>query len=195
VIAESAALILGPELVLWRTNFFAIRQGRGLPWHQDEYRTLLSDPLAQVSIHLGITGATEANCIMVLPGSHRMTIEELADEGFNFIPGTDKGAYGAPNFWRDPSRSLNITRMLLRPGEFFVFHPRLIHASHDLTAPANDPRKAPLFPAALPPPRVGFGLRITVPENEVLPAAFAETITRGDHCVRMICNRGDYVLR
>lgn len=191
-IVDIATQILGPELILWRTNFFVGDTGKGIRWHQDEYRTLLSDPLHQISIHLGITEAQEDNCIMVIPGSHKMTFEELAEQGFSFIPGSEKGSYGTPGFWRHPEYSLNKIKMVLRAGEFFVFHPRLLHASYDLTAPPSTPpgmsssamAKAQLFT------RVGFALRITVPENKVLPAAFAETISRGDKPVKLVTPTG-----
>lgn len=186
-IVESAAQILGPDLVLWRTHFFVGYPGQGLGWHQDEYRTLLADPLNHISIHLGITAAPADNCVMLFPGSHKMAPEALVERGFNVKPGTGKGAYGNFGFWRSPEYPLEVVRMVLRPGEYFIFHPRLIHGSHDATSLPKGPDNIPSIQGsnrALT-PRVGFGLRVTVPGNKVLPAAFAETIARGDHCVKL----------
>lgn len=179
-IAALAAQLLGPELVLWRTNFFTISAGKGLRWHQDEYRTLLADPLRQLSVHLGISEASEDNCLLLVPGSHAKTREELAEAGFHFI--ADTKGYGAPNFWREADKPVGMVRMMLKPGEFFIFHPRLLHASRDLISPQEETPPVPTSPL---PPRVGFAIRLTVPDNEVLPAAFAETASRGDHCVRL----------
>jgi hypothetical protein len=183
---EVAKMLLGPDLILWRTNFFTGRPSRGLRWHQDEYRTLLADQANQISLHLGVTAATPDNCVMVIPGSHRLSREELLCSGFNFIQGTDQDAYGAPNFWRDPDSAIHPVKMVLRPGEFFAFHPLLMHCSLDLTwSPEGQrpPDKLAADGEQVTPTRVGIGLRVTVPGNEVLPAAFAETLPRPDHCV------------
>jgi ectoine hydroxylase-related dioxygenase (phytanoyl-CoA dioxygenase family) len=169
------------ELVLWRTNIFIGQPGRGARWHQDQYRTLLADPLHHVSMHLAISAATPDNCVMLVPGSHKLTKETLPKAGFHYIEGTDAGAYGAPAYWRDPSVSAEIVKMTLRPGEFFIFHPSTLHGSYDLTHPRRQPKPVVGNPDTLP--RVGLAIRITVPGNEVLPAAFAETLPRPDHCV------------
>lgn len=201
VIAKLAARFLGPDLVLWRTNFFVGVSGKGYPWHQDVYNGLLTDTTNQISIHLGISEATPDNCVMVVPGSHLQDRHAVERSGFNFIAGTDEDGYGAPNFWRDPARNDNIVAMTLKPGEFFIFHPLLLHASVDMTAP---PPPRPSRPVRLlrrlnaltrpapkagglhlngAPARVGLALRITVPQNKVLQAAFAETAQRGDRCM------------
>lgn len=190
---DAACQVLGPELVLWRSNFFIGKPGRGIGWHQDEYQTLLADPVNQVSLHLGITAASEDNCVMIVPGTHVLTREQLAEMGFNFIRGSDKGAYGTPNFWRgesSPGKRFDVVKMTVRPGEFFLFHPSLVHASRDNTTPVP---AAAAAPAAAIPPRVGLGLRITVPRNQILPGAFAETASRGDYPVRL--KHSDTVLR
>jgi hypothetical protein len=187
-IVDRAEQLLGPDLVLWRTNFFVFRAGDGIRWHHDEYKSLLADTSKQLSIQLGITPATEDNCLLLLPGSHAMAQAELARAGFHAIPGTEENL-GGTNFWRDPVGSAPIVKMTLRPGEFFIFHPRLLHASYDLMdLPAGQPVPPP--PQRETMPRVGLTLRVTVPNNEVFPAAFAETCERGDHCVPLRELRG-----
>ncbi len=193
-IVEVVTRLLGPDLILWRTNFFTGRPGRGVRWHQDEYRTLLADPGNQISLHLGITAAPPDNCVMVIPGSHRLSRDELLGQGFNFMQGTDEDGYGAPNYWRTPASPNHPVKMVLRPGEFFAFHPLLMHGSVDATRPPDvQPAREGMaqrlrkrlagLGAKAPPPRVGMGLRVTVPGNDVLPAAFAETLPRRDRCV------------
>ncbi len=180
-IADKAEQLLEPHLVLWRTNFFVHQPGEGIRWHHDEYKSLLADTSKQLSIQLAITAATEENCLILFPGSHAMTHAELAGQGFHVIPGTDNNL-GGTNFWRDPTGSAHLVKMVLRPGEFFIFHPRLLHASYDLVGPP-DVDSATGSPQLEAIPRIGLTLRVTVRQNEVFPAAFADTQARGDHCV------------
>jgi hypothetical protein len=184
-IAQLASALLGEDLVLWRSQLFFMAAGKGLRWHQDQYLTLLADDTRQVSVHLSLTRTREDNCIRIVPGSHTLNHEDLAARGFNLIAGSEGGKYGAPNFWRDPVSALEALPMLLEPGEFFVFHPRLLHGSRDVTVPVDlrsEGEPAVPKPAA---PRIGLGLRIAAASNTVLPAAFAETLPRLDHCVRI----------
>ena len=178
-IAQLASALLGEDLVLWRSQLFFMAKGKGLRWHQDQYLTLLADDTRQVSVHLSLTRTQADNCIQIVPGSHTLSREDLAARGFNLIAGSEGGTYGAPNFWRDPASELAALPMLLEPGEFFVFHPRLLHGSRDVTQPVD------VRPAidAQAPPRIGLGLRIAAASNVVLPAAFAETLPRPDRCV------------
>ena len=184
-IVEIAKRILGPDLVLWRTQFFISETDMGIRWHRDEYKALLADPMNQLSIHLGITASTEDNCLSIVPGSHRMTGDQLAESGFNYIQSSERNAYGTSNFWREPDGAGNIMKILLRPGEFFAFHPMLVHASYDLTVPPG--AAAPQVPMPAEPvsgPRMGLGIRITASGNRIFDAAFAETRDRGDHAVQ-----------
>ena len=192
-IIETVARLLGPDLLLWRTNFFTGTPGRGVRWHQDEYRTLLADPGNQISLHLGITAAPPDNCVMVIPGSHLMSRDELQRRGFNFMQGTDEDGYGAPNYWRTPASPNHPVKMVLRAGEFFAFHPLLMHGSVDATRPPEAQQRDGVvgllwkrlagLGTKAPVKRVGMGLRVTVPGNDVLPAAFAETLPRPDRVV------------
>jgi len=183
-IVELARALLGEDLVLWRSQMFVMHAGKGLRWHQDQYLTLLADDTRQVSVHLSLTRTTADNCIRIVPSSHTLNHEDLAARGFNLIAGSEGGKYGAPNFWRDPTSELEALPMLLEPGEFFVFHPRLLHGSRDVTQPVD------ARPAGGPQaePRIGLGLRIAAASNTVLPAAFAETLPRPDRAVALASN-------
>ena len=180
-IVQLASTLLAEELVLWRSQMFFMHAGKGLRWHQDQYLTLLADNTQQVSIHLSLTRTVADNCIRIVPGSHTFSRAELAARGFNLIAGSEGGKYGAPNFWRDPAGELKALPMLLQPGEFFVFHPRLLHGSRDVTTPVD--ARPDGGPEASP--RIGLGLRIAAASNTVLPAAFAETLPRPDCCVTL----------
>jgi len=110
----------------------------------------------------------------------RAAEEAAAAPGDAGVPGSEGGAYGAPNFWRDPASQLAARPMLLEPGTFFVFHPRLLHASRDVTTP-DDVRPKPGEGTL----RIGLALRIAAADNTVLPAAFAETLPRADHAIAL----------
>ena len=180
-IVQLARALLAEDLVLWRSQMFFMASGKGLRWHQDQYLTLLTDDTLQVSVHLSLTQTLPDNCIKIVPGSHVLSWAELAARGFNRNAGSEGGKYGTPNFWRDPAGELEALPMLLEPGEFFVFHPRLLHASRDVTEPV-DVRPVGGSQAR---PRIGLGLRIAGASNTVLPAAFAETLPRADRCVAL----------
>jgi non-heme Fe2+,alpha-ketoglutarate-dependent halogenase len=178
IVAQLSSL-LGPDLVLWRSNLFVqgSNVGFGLDWHQDEYRTLLAEPRTNLSVHVAITAATEDNCVVVLPGSHRLTRDEIREQyGLRFREGSDGGAYGAPAFEATPeiqqALASRVTRMVLEPGEFFVFHDALLHGSNLSRPEAGDDHT-----------RIGVALRVTVPAVQVLPRAFEEVPDRGHRAI------------
>jgi non-heme Fe2+,alpha-ketoglutarate-dependent halogenase len=178
IVAELTSL-LGPDLVLWRSNLFVQGSdvGFGLDWHQDEYRTLLAPPRTNVSVHVAVTPATEDNCVVVMPGSHRLTRDEIQEQyGLRFREGSDGGAYGAPAYDASPevqqSLAPKVTRMVLAPGEFFVFHDALLHGSNLNSPAAGDDHT-----------RIGVAIRMTTPSVEVLPSAFEEVPDRGHRAI------------
>lgn len=202
-IVDAMATLLGSELLVWRTNFFIVSPNKGLPWHQDEYNSLLSDPVNHITAHLAITEAKEDNCLMIIPGSHKYTHVNMRDEGFEHIEGGYiESRLGTPRYRRIPGRAPEPVRILLKPGEFIIFHPSMMHGSADNLNVA--PRKPSLLkrvinklarasnerpPAqSVAPDRLAFGVRATVPDNKVLPAAFAETLPRIDKCVVLTGN-------
>ena len=180
-----AKRILGPELVLWRTHLFLANTGEGLRWHQDEYGALLADTTSQMSIHLALSEAPPDNCVAILPRSHRMKADDLERFGFNHIPALGVGG-GNSVYWRSAEAQVNVVKMVLQPGEFFCFHPRLLHASLDDTTPPGvqpiPPGKKPSGPGLT---RVGIAFRFTRPDNTVLPAAFDGAASNGDRGIRL----------
>jgi chlorinating enzyme len=195
-IVDTMVNLLGPNLLVWRTNFFVVPPNKGLPWHQDEYNSLLQDPINHITAHLAITEATENNCLMIIPGSHKYSHETMTDEGFEHITqGNVEARLGTPRYRRTPGRAPEPVRIMLKPGQFIVFHPSLMHGSLDnLNVRAGKPSLMQRVKNKLTTPqestateggpdRLAFGIRATVPENKVLPAAFAETLPRTDKCI------------
>jgi ectoine hydroxylase-related dioxygenase (phytanoyl-CoA dioxygenase family) len=178
--------LLGTDLLLWRSNLFAVAsRDEGLAWHQDEYRTLIdcgSDG-AHCSVQINFTDATRSNCVAIVPGSHRWTPDDFARRGYEMMPGSDGHGYGG-RIWTAPGNAKSSV-MRLRAGEFYVFHPGLLHASvqhRPATRPVAWLRSASSLLDRGESVRYSIALRIATSGTKVLPAAFAESPTRAS-CV------------
>lgn len=72
-ILDAVEQLIGPDIALWNSSFFAKPAGRGkrTPWHQDgEYWPIV--PLATCTAWLAIDDSTTENgCLQVIRGSHR----------------------------------------------------------------------------------------------------------------------------
>ena len=72
-ILDMVAQVIGPDIILWNSSFFAkpAVNGKKTPWHQDgEYWPLR--PLATCTVWLAIDEATVENgCLNFMPGSHK----------------------------------------------------------------------------------------------------------------------------
>ncbi len=72
-ILDMVAQIIGPDIALWNSSFFAkpARVGSQTPWHQDgEYWPMR--PLATCTVWIAVDESTiENGCLRVIPGSHK----------------------------------------------------------------------------------------------------------------------------
>ena len=72
-ILDMVAQIIGPDIALWNSSFFAkpAKVGSRTPWHQDgEYWPIR--PLATCSVWIAVDNSTiENGCLRVIPGSHK----------------------------------------------------------------------------------------------------------------------------
>ena len=139
-IIDRIAGLLGPDLVVWATNFWLKPPGGAeIPWHQDIHFWPLEPPL-NTSAWLAIDMVTvENSCVQIIPGSHRLSLPHVkADEGVAFAEMADPAAF-------DVSSAIN---MELKPGEFFIFSERTLHRSSVNT---SDKR------------RLGISVRVTLP--------------------------------
>lgn len=72
-IVEMVTDVIGPDIALWNSSFFAkpAEGGHATPWHQDgEYWPI--QPLATCTVWIAIDAATlENGCLEVIPGSHQ----------------------------------------------------------------------------------------------------------------------------
>ncbi len=139
-ILERIACLLGPDLVVWATNFWLKPPGGAeIPWHQDINFWPLEPPV-NVSAWIAIDKVTvENSCVQVIPGSHRRSIPHIpAEAGMAFKDMADPQRF-------DAKQAVN---MELQPGEFFLFSERLLHRSSK-----NISHKR----------RLGISVRVTLP--------------------------------
>lgn len=72
-ILDMVQQVLGPDIALWNSSFFAkpAKVGTRTPWHQDgEYWPI--EPLATCTVWIAVDASTiENGCLRVIPGSHR----------------------------------------------------------------------------------------------------------------------------
>lgn len=148
-LVERIASLLGPDLMVWRSNFQVkepLAEASGdrqryaaVPWHQDGAYFGLQ-PLVLVSAWIAITEATADNgCLLVVPGSHTATFAHTHDP--------ERAAFGrsVPPDAVDPAA---VRALEMRPGEFVLFNENTLHASG---------------PNRTPHPRIGFTPRVSVP--------------------------------
>ena len=72
--------ILGPDIVLWQSNFFNKPPGaKEIPWHQDmNFWSSEIEPGINVSAWLAIDDTDVTNsCVQLMPGSHRKMIPHV----------------------------------------------------------------------------------------------------------------------
>jgi non-heme Fe2+,alpha-ketoglutarate-dependent halogenase len=139
-LVERVVGLIGPDLILWRTNFQMKEGGEpGVPWHQDGAYFGLQ-PCVLVSAWIAIDEATiENGCLQVIPGSHHRRLPHSTD------PNRDTF-----NQAIDPA-SIDVTTavsFIMKPGEFILFNEFTAHGS-----PPNSTVKR----------RLGLTPRITVP--------------------------------
>ncbi|MBI3829470.1 MAG: phytanoyl-CoA dioxygenase family protein [Planctomycetes bacterium] len=115
------ASLWGPDITLWRTNFFDKPPGgKAVPWHQDINYWRLDPPL-NLTAWIALDAVDEENgCVQVLPGSHTKVLRHIrSGPEMHFDEMADPAGF-------DPSKAV---KMVLRPGEFFLFNERLLHYS------------------------------------------------------------------
>src|SRR5262245_2691620 len=152
--AESMACLMGPDLVLWRSQFqYKYPGGPAIAWHQDLgfpghlLRPALN-PVKNISAWLAIEPATLANgCVRLVPGTHRGHLERRIKQ-----TGRGAGFIGRPYAIEYVVDTSTAVAMEMRPGEFFLFSEKTLHGST-----ANPTKER----------RLGFAVRVTTPDVHV----------------------------
>ncbi len=143
-IIERIACLLGPDLIVWATNFWLKNPGGAeIPWHQDINFWPLEPPL-NTSAWIAIDEVTvENSCVQIIPGSHRQSLPHTrSPEGVAFGKMADPDSF-------DAGDAIN---MELKPGEFFIFSERTLHRSSRNTSQKR---------------RLGISIRVTLPNVHV----------------------------
>jgi non-haem Fe2+, alpha-ketoglutarate-dependent halogenase len=133
-ITERLAQILGPDLLVWRTQiFFKPPKAPAIQWHQastfmvEDYLDPALHPanrneIFQLTVWVAVDDATYENgCLDFIRGAHDRvnTIKFGGEEGFY-------NAAFSLEFDRDPKR---IVRIPCKSGQFIIFMERCIHGS------------------------------------------------------------------
>jgi len=127
-IVERCAALYGPDLLLWRSQFFHKPPGGDeILYHQDlgfpgwKHRIPALEPCTNVAAWLACTTASKANgCVKLLPGTHLQPMEERPTDGSGPF-GRDTELVGLERF--EP------VYMELEPGQFFLFNESVVHGS------------------------------------------------------------------
>jgi chlorinating enzyme len=143
-IVERMAQLLGPDLLLWRSQFFPKYPGMGgTGWHQatsylnETFRTATLKPrdlrkLFQLTAWVAVTDSTVKNgCMRFIPGTHR---ELLPMEVEEYDPvkhaGNKHDRFGTkvmrPALGELEQRAVN---MEMKAGEFVIFSERTMHGA------------------------------------------------------------------
>lgn len=155
VIVEAMASLMGPDLVLWRSQFqYKDAGGGAVAWHQDLgfpghlFRPAL-DPVKNISAWIAIDEADLTNgCVRIVPGSHRSEIERRMAR----VGPQDKGLFGRRYKVEYVVDTSNAVALVMKPGQFFIFNESSLHGST-----ANPTKRR----------RLGFSTRVTTPDVKI----------------------------
>lgn len=146
-VTERCAQLLGPDLVLWRTQFFPKSKSMcGTPWHQAT--TYLFDNMAenvvlpedhselfQLTVWIALTDTPKDKAPMaVVRGSHRGVYPMMGGEEFKPDPNAEReknrlGTMSVTLDYEVKPEDVNVVEM--KAGQFFIFSERAIHGSLD----------------------------------------------------------------
>lgn len=118
-IVGRVASILGPDLIAWGLTLTRSAPGGIHRWHVD----IEHMHWPGVSVYIGLENNDTDSTLKVLEGSQRMAARPQA-----FRVNDDAGALTAV---QTKTPEAKIVRTPVRPGEFFLFHGQLWHASHN----------------------------------------------------------------
>lgn len=138
-IVERSAQLLGPDLLLWRSDCFEVPgKKEGTPWHQSSNwllhnmrESVVNPPnneeLFQLTCWIALTDANKnRGCMKVIPGTHKKMYPLIVNRepnGINDLYRYDKGRIDFP-FEKATEQLIEA-----KAGQFFLFSERVIHGS------------------------------------------------------------------
>lgn len=167
---DVAEVFVGPDLAVFASHYLSkpSRSGRPVLWHQDAGYWPL-EPMEVVTLWLAVDPSTTANgCVRVVPGSHRLGVHALVDNG------DVESVFGnRSDVVVDESTAVELE---LAPGDVEIHHPNLLHASG---ANRSDHRRCGLTIRYIP-----TSTRI-VTDEQPFPSAFHLRGARGDNAYQL----------
>jgi non-haem Fe2+, alpha-ketoglutarate-dependent halogenase len=157
-IVERLASLIGPDILLWRSQLFYKKPGDGeTAWHQDHafpgpLNVPSIDPPVTVTAWIALDEATiENGCVELVAGTHKEgLIPTVAGE-------TGEGIFGRKHkLDRAIGENDRIAKMVIKPGQFFLFTNLTIHGSGPNTTDAS---------------RLGMAVRFVPTSVRVYPGA------------------------
>jgi non-heme Fe2+,alpha-ketoglutarate-dependent halogenase len=143
-IVERIAQLLGPDLLLWRSQFFPkyAKMG-GTGWHQAtsylnetmRVATLTPpkiDELFQLTVWIAVTDSTLANgCLRMIPGTHRELLPMSVEEYDPVKHAENKSDRFGTKILRPPAgiRDADAVNLEMKAGEFIIFSERTMHGA------------------------------------------------------------------
>src|SRR6201999_106301 len=118
-IVGRVASLLGPDLIAWGLTLTRSTPGGVHRWHVD----IEHMHWPGVSVYIGLENNDMHSTLKVLDGSHLMGARPQA-----FGVKDDASAKAVVE---DKTPEAKVVRVPVRPGEFFLFHGQLWHASHN----------------------------------------------------------------
>ncbi|MEZ4299806.1 MAG: phytanoyl-CoA dioxygenase family protein [Polyangiaceae bacterium] len=138
-ITKRVAQLVGPDLLLVRSNFFEVKPGsKGTQFHQastwlfDDMRESTANPenpreLWQVTCWIALTDANEDNgCLVMIPGSHDRMYPLIIQRSARGFDPSSPYKQGAIDF---PFKSARHDPIPVKAGQFLLFTERVIHGS------------------------------------------------------------------
>ncbi len=172
-IVDAAEKIIGPDIVLWESDWSVKRAGTGdyVPWHQDSpYWNLSSDAVVSAWVAIGDVSA-DNGAMQVVLGSHRQgriggidaegDISKAYEEGQRT---TDENCM-FPFAHLTDDHAAESTYVELRSGEFSIHSVDLVHGG----GPNPSARD-----------RIGFAMRYISADTRYLGSVDSVTAIRGD---------------
>jgi chlorinating enzyme len=168
-IVERMAQLLGPDLLLWRSQFFPKYPGMGgTGWHQattylnETFRTATLTPrdlrkLFQLTVWIAVTDSTKANgCMRFIPGTHRELLPMEVEDYDPVKHAANKHDRFGTKIMRPAlaggmeGRAVDVE---MKAGEFIIFSERTMHGALPNTTKDDA--------------RLGMSARYIVPDVEI----------------------------
>jgi non-heme Fe2+,alpha-ketoglutarate-dependent halogenase len=120
-IVDRVSSVLGPDIIVWGASISTARPTQQHRWHVDVEHARWPG----VTVFVALENVSDKSTLKVISGSHRFP---LLPQEVGELRDKDVIALG-----RTLNPSAQLTSVLLRPGEFFIFDGKLWHGSRNMS--------------------------------------------------------------